>query len=83
MGNQLTTSVVNSSIKNMWKNSSAELITQSQLINNFKKIMFKSRGGKFSSVFGTSKDKRNQETPSHTGNSAPRKLLKILFDCLP
>ena len=38
--------------------------------------MFKSRGGKFSSVFGTSKDKINQETPWHTGNSAPRKLLK-------
>ena len=38
--------------------------------------MFKSQGGKFSSVFGTSKDKRNPETPLHTGNSAPRKLLK-------
>ena len=38
--------------------------------------MFKSQGGKFSSVFGTSKDKRSQETPLHTGNSAPRKLLK-------
>ena len=45
--------------------------------------MFKSQGGKFCSVFGTSKDKRNQEAPLHTGNSAPRKLLKILFDCLP
>ena len=38
--------------------------------------MFKSQGGKFSSVFGTSKDKRNQVTPLHTGNLAPRKLLK-------
>ena len=38
--------------------------------------MFKSQGGKFSSVFVTGKDKRNQETPLHTGNSAPRKLLK-------
>ena len=38
--------------------------------------MFKSLGGKFSSVFVASKDKRNQETPLHTGNSAPRKLLK-------
>ena len=37
--------------------------------------MFKSPGGKFSSVFGTSKDKRNQETSLHTGNLAPRKLL--------
>ena len=38
--------------------------------------MFKSQGGKFSSVFGTSKDKRNQETLLQTGNSAPRKLIK-------
>ena len=38
--------------------------------------MLKSQGGKFSSVFGTSKDKRNQETPLHTQNSAQRKLLK-------
>ena len=39
--------------------------------------MFKSPGGKFSSVFGTSKDKRNsQETSLHTGNLAPRKALK-------
>ena len=38
--------------------------------------MPKSQGGKFSSVFGTSKDKRNQETPLHTENTAPRKLLK-------
>ena len=40
--------------------------------------MFKPQGGKFSSVFATSKDKRNQETPLHTGNSSPRKLLKYL-----
>ena len=38
--------------------------------------MFKSQGRKFSSVFGTSKDKSNQGTPLHTGNLAPRKLLK-------
>ena len=38
--------------------------------------MFKSQGGKFASVFGISKDKRNQGTPLHTGNFAPRKLLK-------
>ena len=38
--------------------------------------MFKSQGGKLSSVFETSKDKRNQETPLHTGISALRKLLK-------
>ena len=38
--------------------------------------MFKSPGGKFSSVFGTCKDKRNLETSLHTGNLAPRKLLK-------
>ena len=38
--------------------------------------MFKSKGGKFSSVYGTSKDKRNQVIPLHTGNLAPRKLLK-------
>ena len=38
--------------------------------------MFKSQGGKFSSVFGISKDKRNQGTPLHTGNLAPIKLLK-------
>ena len=38
--------------------------------------MFKSQGEKVSSVFGTSKDKRNQETSLHTGNLAPRKLLK-------
>ena len=38
--------------------------------------MFKSLGGKFSSVFGTSKDKRNQETSLHTGNLALRKLSK-------
>ena len=38
--------------------------------------MFKSQGGKFSSVTGTSKDKRNQETFLHTENLAPRKLLK-------
>ena len=38
--------------------------------------MFNSQGGKFSSVFGTSKDKRNQGTPLHTGNVAPRKHLK-------
>ena len=30
--------------------------------------MFKSQGGKFSSVLETSKDKKNQETPLHTGN---------------
>ena len=36
--------------------------------------MFKSQGGKFSSVFGTRKT--NQETPFHTENSASRKLLK-------
>ena len=39
--------------------------------------MFKSQGGKFSSVFGTSKDKRNQVTPLHTGKLAPRKLLSF------
>ena len=38
--------------------------------------MFKSQGGKFSSVFGTSKDKRNQVTPLHAGYLAPSKLLK-------
>ena len=38
--------------------------------------MFKSKGGKFSSVVGTSKDKGNQETPLYTVNSAQRKLLK-------
>ena len=38
--------------------------------------MFKCLGGKFSSVFGTSKDQRNQGTPLHTGNLAARKLLK-------
>ena len=38
--------------------------------------MFKSQGGKFSSVFGTTKDKRNQVHPLHTGTLAPRKLLK-------
>ena len=38
--------------------------------------MFKFKGEKFSSVFGTSKDKRNQETPLHTWNLAPRKLSK-------
>ena len=38
--------------------------------------MFKSQSGKFSLVTGTSKDKRNQEIPLHTGNLAPRKLLK-------
>ena len=38
--------------------------------------MFKSQGEKVSSVFGTSKGKRNQETSLHTGNLAPRKLLK-------
>ena len=40
--------------------------------------MFKSQVGKFSSVFGTSKDKRNQETTLSlaTGNSVPRKLVK-------
>ena len=38
--------------------------------------MFKSQGGKFSSVFKTRKDKRNKETPLHTGNWAPKKLLK-------
>ena len=37
--------------------------------------MFKSQGEKVSSVFGTSKDKRNQETSLHTGNLAQRKLL--------
>ena len=47
-----------------------------QLNNNFQKIMFKSQGGKFSSVFGTSKYKRNEVTPLHAGNLAPRKLLK-------
>ena len=36
--------------------------------------MFKSQGGKFSSVLGTSKDTRNQETPLHTGKSAPKKI---------
>ena len=40
--------------------------------------MFKSRGGKFSSVFGISKDERNQETILHTGNSAPRKLSNVI-----
>ena len=40
--------------------------------------MFKSQGGKFSSVFGTSKDTRNQETPLHIGNSVPKKLLMAL-----
>ena len=38
--------------------------------------MFKSQGGKFSSVYGTSEDKRNQVIPLHAGNLAPRKLLK-------
>ena len=38
--------------------------------------MFKSQGGKFSSVFRTSKDKRNQVTPLHAGNLKERKLLK-------
>ena len=38
--------------------------------------MFMSQGGKFSSVFEISKNKRNQGTPWHTGNLAPRKLLK-------
>ena len=38
--------------------------------------MFKSQGGKFSSVFRTRKDKRNQVTSLHTGNLAPRKLLE-------
>ena len=38
--------------------------------------MLKSQGGKFSPVYRTSKDKRNQKTPLHTGNPAPRKLLK-------
>ena len=38
--------------------------------------MFKSQGGKFFSVFGINKDKRNQGTPLHSGNLAPRKLLK-------
>ena len=37
--------------------------------------MFKSQGGKFS-VLGTGKDTRNQETPLHTWNSAPKKILK-------
>ena len=45
--------------------------------------MFKSQGGKFSSVFGTSKDKSYQETLLLTGNSAPKKAFKILFDFLP
>ena len=40
------------------------------------KSLFKSPGGTFSSVFGTSEDKRNQETSLHTGNLAPRKPLK-------
>ena len=38
--------------------------------------MFKSPGEKVYSVFGTKKHKRNQETSLHTGNLAPRKLLK-------
>ena len=38
--------------------------------------MFKSQGRKFSSVFGTSKDERDQETLLDTWNSAPTKLLK-------
>ena len=50
--------------------------SESQLINNFQKIMFKSQGGKFSSVFGTSKDKRNQDVSQDTGNLTLRKLLK-------
>ena len=35
-----------------------------------------SQGGKFSSVFGTNKYKRNQVTPLHTRNLAPKKLSK-------
>ena len=37
--------------------------------------MFESQGGKFSLVFGTSKDKRNQVTLFHAGNLKERKLL--------
>ena len=48
----------------------------SQLNNNFQKIMFKSQGGKFSLVFGTSKNKRNQVTPLHAANLKEKKLLK-------
>ena len=39
-------------------------------------MMFKTQCGKFSKVLGTSKDKRNQETPLSKGNSLPKKLLK-------
>ena len=40
--------------------------------------MLKSQGGRFSLVFGTSKDKRNQGTPSHTANweLGSKKVLK-------
>ena len=44
--------------------------------------MFKSQGGKFSSVFGTSKDERDQETLVYR-ELGSKKAFKILFDCLP
>ena len=46
--------------------------------------MFKSQDGKFSSVFGTSKDKKNQETtlPLAYRELGSKKVCKILFDCL-
>ena len=40
--------------------------------------MFKSQGGKFSSVFGTSKDKINQKLPCIQGTQLQESLLYII-----
>ena len=45
--------------------------------------MFKSQGGKFSSVFRTSKDEIDHQNSLAYRELSSKKAFKILFDCLP